>query len=188
MSSSSRNSRNPSQAVRLGVAAALLIGSAAFAAEQQAHTFVLTAYSNAAGGNELVTGNYDDAAKELGQRVQMIGLDESTLSTNRCVAFTVTKQWQAAHTACDRAVRDAQEDKANLPTWMSWARKRHNDYVALAYSNRAVLAWLSNDAVAAEKDLAKAEALSPKADFVARNLSALHTRNAVAQVTVAPQR
>jgi hypothetical protein len=84
-------------------------------------------------------------------------------------------------------VRDAQEDRANLPTWMSWARKRHNDYVALAYSNRAVLHWLANDQTSAEKDLAKAEALAPKADFVARNLSALHTRATVAQVSVAPK-
>jgi hypothetical protein len=186
MSSYSRNSRKPTQAPGLGLAAALLLGSAADAADQP-HSFVLTAYSNGAGGASLVSGEYGAAARELGEQPRSLSMDASTLSTNRCVAYSVTKQWDAARVACDAAVRDAQEDKANLPTWMSWARKRHNEYVALAYSNRAVLHWLSNDTTNAAKDLARAEALSPKADFVARNLSALHTRNAVAQVTVAPQ-
>jgi tetratricopeptide (TPR) repeat protein len=188
MPSYSRNSRKPSQALRLGLAAALLIGSAVHAADQP-HTFVLTAYSNGAGGASLVNGNYDVAIKALGQHSTAFSLDTSTVSTNRCVAYSVTKQWDAARKACDAAITDAQEDKANLPTWMSWARKRHNDYVALAYSNRAVLHWLSDDSAAAERDLAKAQALAPKADFVARNLDALHTsRNAMAQVAVAPQR
>ena len=186
MSSHSRNSRKPSQAVRLALAAALLIGSAAHAADEP-HTFVLTAYSNGAGGENLVSGNYQNAVTDLKQHQPTLDLDAATISTNRCVAFTLTKQWDAARVACDAAVRDAQEDRANLPTWMSWARKRHNDYVALAYSNRAVLHWLANDQTSAEKDLAKAEALSPKADFVARNLSALHTRATVAQVSVAPK-
>jgi hypothetical protein len=187
MSSHSRNSaRKPFQAVRLAVAAALLIGSAAHAADPS-HTFVLTAYSNGAGGESLMSGDYDTAVKDLKQHRRTLELDASSVSTNRCVAFTVTKQWESARLACDAAVRDAQEDKANLPAWMSWARKRHNDYVALAYSNRAVLHWLANDQAGAERDLAKAEALSPKADFVARNLSALHTRGTVAQVMVAPK-
>jgi hypothetical protein len=186
MSSQSRNSRTPLRALRLGVAAALLIGSAAQATDQP-HSFVLTAYSNGAGGEDLVAGNYDEAIKELGQHSLDLSLDASTVSTNRCVAFAVTKQWSAARAACDQAVRDAQQDKASLPAWMSWARKRHNDYVAIAYSNRAVLHWLSDDSVNAERDLAKAQGLSPKADFVGRNLAALRTRNTVAQVMVAPQ-
>ena len=41
--------------------------------------------------------------------------------------------------------------------------------------------------MAAQRDLAKAEALSPKADFVARNLEALRARNALAQVAAGPQ-
>jgi tetratricopeptide (TPR) repeat protein len=185
MSSYSRDSRKLPQALGLSLAVAL-IGSAAHAADQP-HAFVLTAYSNGAGGASLVSGQYDAAVKELGQPPHTLEVDAATLSTNRCVAYAVTKQWDAARTACNSAVRDAQEDKANLPTWMSWARKSHNDYVALAYSNRAVLHWLANDSADAEKDLAKAQALAPQADFVARNLTALRTRNAVAQVAVAPK-
>src|SRR6267143_6161378 len=115
MSSYGRNSRKPAQAPGLGLAAALLLGSAANAADQ-AHTFVLTAYSNGAGGASLVSGEYGAAVKELGGHSHSFSVDASTVSTNRCVAYSVTKQWDAARAACDAAVRDAQEDKANLPT------------------------------------------------------------------------
>jgi hypothetical protein len=111
-------------------------------------------------------------------------LDTSSVSTNRCVAYSVTKQLEAAHSACDAAVREAQQEIANLPVSMSWARRQYRDYLALAYSNRAVLNWLSNNSTAAQDDLNRAERVAPKADFVAHNLSALHNRNAVAQVSV----
>ena len=97
------------------------------------------------------------------------------------------KELEAALGACDAAVRQARNERANLPSWMEWARGRHDDYVAVAYANRAVMHWLAKDASAAQLDLAKAEALSPKADFVARNLEALRTRNALAQVAAGPQ-
>jgi hypothetical protein len=184
MSSSSRNSRKPSQALHLALAAALLAGSAAHAADQP-HTFVLTAFSNGAAGKSLVSGNYDAAVQELGSRSHALALDTDSLSTNRCVAYAMTKQLEAAHVACDTAVHEAQQEIANLPVSMSWARREYKDYVALAYSNRAVLNWLSNDANAARQDLQKAQSMAPKADFVAHNLSALLNRSAVAQVTVA---
>jgi tetratricopeptide (TPR) repeat protein len=184
MSSYSRNSsRKPSQALHLALAAALLAGSAAHAADQP-HTFVLTAFSNGAAGKSLMSGKYDAAVQELGSKSQALTLDTDSLSTNRCVAYSVTKQLEAAHVACDRAVTEAQQDVANLPTSMFWARREYKEYAALAFSNRAVLNWLSNDANAAREDLKKAQSISPRADFVAHNLSALQNRNAVAQLTV----
>src|SRR3977135_2248904 len=102
MSSYSRNSsRKPSQALHLALAAALLAGSAAHAADDQPHTFVLTAFSNGAAGKSLMTGNYDAAVQELGSKSHALTLDTDSLSTNRCVAYSVTKQLEAAHVACD---------------------------------------------------------------------------------------
>jgi hypothetical protein len=183
MSSYSRNSRKPSQALHLVFAAALLAGSAAHAADQQ-HAFVLTAFSNGAAGQSIMTGDYAAAVKQLDTKSQTLLLDTSSLSTNRCVAYSVTKQLDAAHSACDAAVREAQQEIANLPVSLSWARRQYRDYLALAYSNRAVLNWLSNNSTAAQDDLNRAQAVAPKADFVAHNLSVLHNRNAVAQVSV----
>lgn len=55
------------------------------------------------------------------------------------------------------------------------------EYPALAYSNRAVLEWISSDEAAARKDLAKAQKVAPQSDFVAQNLAALEAHGEVAQ-------
>jgi hypothetical protein len=187
MRSSGRNSRKPYRVLSLAAAVSLLLGSAVQAADP-AHNFVLTAYSNGQGGAELVSGNYAAAAEVLHQPA-ISTFDASTTSNNRCVALTMTKQWDSAHKACDQAVRDAQQEKALLPSYQYWARKVKNDYLALALSNRAVLHWMSSDTAGAANDLKRAETLSPKADFVTRNREALeysHSNPAVAQVSVAP--
>jgi Flp pilus assembly protein TadD len=169
----------------MAAAASLLLGSAAQAAESS-HNFVLTAYSNGKGGAELVSGDYAGATKAL-RFHSTISLDPSTTSNNRCVMLAVTKQWDSARTACDQAVRDAQQEKAMLPSYQYWARKFQNDYLAVALSNRAVLHWMSSDRQAASEDLKRAAALSPKASFVMHNQEALeHSQTTVAQVAVAP--
>ena len=184
MSSYSRNSRKPTQALQLALAAALLVGSAAHAADEP-RTFELTAFSNGTGGEAIVSGKYDIAVSELSAHAH--ALDSESTSTNRCVAYVVTHQVEAARTACDAAVREAQQAVTSMPVSMSWARSDYRDYLALAYSNRAVLNWMANDTTAAQSDLKKAAAVAPKAAFVARNLTALQSHSTVAQVAVAPK-
>jgi len=184
----SSNSHTPYRILGLTAAVALLLGSAAQAADS-GHNFVLTAYSNGVGGAELISGNYAAAAEALHSRPTPPALDPSTTSNNRCVALAMIKQWDSARIACDQAVRDAQQEKAWLPSYEYWARKVKNDYLALALSNRAVLHWMSADTVAAANDLKRAESLSPKADFVTHNRAAMeysHSSPAMAQVAVAP--
>lgn len=181
----SSNSHKPYRI--MGVAVALLLGSAVQAAEP-AHNFVLTAYSNGRGGPELMSGNYAAAAELLHYQSAISMFDASTTSNNRCVALAMTKEWDSARSACNQAVRDAQQEKATLPSYQYWARKVKNDYLALALSNRAVLHWMSSDSAAAANDLKKAESLSPKSDFVTRNREALeysHSNPAMARVSVA---
>jgi hypothetical protein len=184
MSSYSRNSRKPTQALQLALAAALLVGSAAHAADEP-RTFELTAFSNGTAGEALVSGNYNTAVTELS--AHMHSLDSDTVSTNRCVAYVATHQVEAARAACDAAVREAQQAITSMPVSMSWARSDYRDYLALAYSNRAVLNWMANDTAAAQSDLKKAARVSPKAAFVARNLTALQSHSTVAQVAVTPK-
>jgi hypothetical protein len=184
MSSYSRNSRKPTQALQLALAAALLVGSAAHAADEP-RTFELTAFSNGTAGEALVSGNYNTAVTELSAHTH--SLDSESASTNRCVAYVVTHQVEAARAACNAAVREAQQAISSMPVSMSWARSDYRDYLALAYSNRAVLNWVANDTAAAQSDLKKAAAVAPKAAFVARNLTALQSHSTVAQVAVAPK-
>ena len=180
MFSHSRNSRT-TVALQLALAGALLVGSTVYAADE-AHTFELTAFSNGTGGRALLSGDYNTAKQELSSHHQT--LDVETAATNSCVMFTVTHQIDAAHAACDKAVREAQQEIASLPVSLSWARSEYRDYLALAYTNRAVLSWVTNDSAGAQSDMKKAAAVSPKAAFVARNLSALQNHAAVAQLSV----
>ena len=184
MGSSSRNSHEQLSLPGVAAAVSLLLGCAAHAGEQS-HNFVLTAYSNGKGGPDLVSGNYDAAREALKYPTTLSTFDASTNSNNRCVALAMTKQWDAARAACDTAVRDAERERATLPTYQYWARKLENDYVAVALSNRAVFRWMSADSAAAAADLKRAAELSPKADFVERNKSALEwSHTSVAQVEV----
>jgi hypothetical protein len=186
MRSSGRNSRNPSRVLGLATAASLLLGSAAHA-DDTAHNFVLTAYSNGMGGGALVSGDYDAAVKEL--RSASVSLEPGAASNNRCVALTVTKQWQSAKPACDEAVHDAEKERLSLSNYNIWARKAENESVAIALSNRAVLHSMADETAAAASDLKKAAVLAPKSEFVSRNRAALQfSHPAVAQVVGTMQR
>jgi hypothetical protein len=183
MRSSSRNSREPVSVLGLAAAASLLLGSAAHAGE---HNFVLTAYTNGRGGQALVTGDYEAAGKALSYKPTLSAFDTSTNSNNRCVSLTVTKQWDAAKTACDKAVRDAEREKATLPSFEAWAQNAQDSYIAVALSNRAVMHWMADESEAAGADLKRAEQLSPKSTIVQRNKSALeYSHHELARVDVA---
>jgi len=184
MTSHSRHNRKPTQALKLAIAAALLASSAA-QADETPRTFALTMYSNGVAAAPLMSGDYVAAVQQLNTHVT--GLDSDSLSTNRCVAYTVTRQIEAARAACNAAVREAQLAITSLPLSMSYARSEYRGDLALAYSNRAVFEWVSNDAAAAQADLKRAAAVAPKAAFVARNINALQSHTKVAQIAVTPQ-
>lgn len=186
MSSQSRNSRKATQALHLAFATALLAGSAAYAADQP-HNFELAAFSNTLAGDSLVRGNYDVAYQQLAIDAHSLTASPGTIATNRCVTLIMTHKFEEAHTACSAAISAARLEIVSLPTSMTWARQEYRDYLALAYSNRAVLDYLTNDTTAAAADLKKAESVSPKAELVARNLTVLQSHNAVAQVAVVPK-
>ena len=184
MRSSNRNNRATSSVLGLAaVVASLLLGRPAQAGE---HSFVLTAYTNGRGGLALVNGDYASAGKALGKQPTLSTFDSTTNSNNRCVNFTVTKQWDAARIACDRAVKDAEREKSGLSSFESWARTLEDSNIAVALSNRAVLHWMTDESEAAAADLKRAEQLSPKSAFVQRNKSALeYSHNALVRADVA---
>jgi hypothetical protein len=182
MLSSVRHIRK-SAPVLLGAQALFLLGSSAHAASDS--RFVLTAYTDAAGGERLLHGDYPGAMREIDRRAHLGGPEALAVNANRCVALIMMQQWEAAHASCDKAVRDAQEDNAGQPLL---PRRPESDELALAYSNRAVLKWLSETSAAAAQDLARAQALSPRADYVARNVTALGSHSTVASRPGAPRR
>ena len=182
MSSSSRNTRrvdSPQRRCALGAVLALTFASGAALADGR-HQFVFTVYADAMGGGEIVAGHYHAALDDLRRHPGTMGPDASATNTNRCVAYSMTRQWQEARIACDAAVGAATRLTRTSPAWWGWGSAPSDDYLALAYANRAVLYWLSQDSAAAQKDLAKALELSPQSEFVAQNVTALKAHHGLA--------
>lgn len=166
----SPNRRN-ALALPLALCAGLTLSMTAAAAEQP-QPFVLTAYPTAEGGHELLAGRYPAALQQLRAQKNPTAPDAAAVSTNRCVALSMTAQWQAAQAACDTAVREADQDRFDTPTWAVWSSSSEKR-LAAAYADRGVMRWLSDDHSGAQRDFAKAQALSPQSSFVTRNLTAL---------------
>lgn len=182
MSSFTRNRHRANSARRsraFGAGLALTLASGA-ALANGAHRFMFTAYTDAVGGAEIMTGRYQAALEELSGNADSMALDPSALDTNRCIAYSMTLQWQQAHAACDAAIRAAITQRSMSPAWWGPARTSDDEYLALAYANRAVMYWLAQDGADAQKDLARAQDLSPRSDFVAQNVAALKVHRTVA--------
>jgi hypothetical protein len=163
--------------------ASLSLAGAAHAGEVH-QPFVLTAYSNGAGGSNLLAGKYELALTEIrASKNNMI--TASTYATNLCVAHTAMRHWNEARVACDAAIKDAERRKPRGFVSPLSDAVDHNTYIAIAYSNRAVVHWLSKEAVPAAEDLAKAHKRAPQADFVVRNILAFKApHRALPQVAV----
>jgi hypothetical protein len=166
-----RNRGRNAQAVSLGLIAAALISTAVSAADKP-DAFVLVAYSNRAGGTQITHGEYLTATKQVDASVQA---DPGALATNHCVAFTMSAQRAEAQLACDSAVVAANGEMRQLAAGDPRNHAGALDSQAVAYSNRAVLRWLSADAQGAKQDLARAQALAPHAAFVVRNMNAMQS-------------
>lgn len=187
----SRNSCKPMRVLRLAIlgamqGGALLAGSAAQGADQP-NKFVMTAFADAPGGENILAGNYQ-AALEQTQRSD--STDTSVVS-NQCVAYTMSGQFDAAQAACDMAVRSARADRQNIGATQMWDQQRLSQALAITYANRSVLDWLSHNNAAAHRDLSKAGSAAPGTAVVSQNMSALNSpqhENTVAQVTTLPRR
>jgi hypothetical protein len=156
---------------------------------QEARSFLLTAYANAAGGENLVAGRYDAALAQITSSEQALATPQRVKKTNACVAYAALRRLSEARVACDAAVTAAQRDKTHSFQGPSSDRVDGNDDVAIAYTNRAIVQSLSHKAVSSAEDLAKAHSLAPTADFVARNIAVFrYTRGGAAQVAVTVRR
>ncbi len=83
-------------------------------------------------------GDYTAAIERLERRVERETRFSDVQFTNLCTAYVVTRQFEKAGPACDRAV------------------EAKGDYVGTAYNSRGVLRALQGDYVAAMSDFEKA--------------------------------
>jgi hypothetical protein len=152
------------------------IATIANATAQDSEHFMVRIYSDSRGSQELLIGHYDAA---LAQIEASRGLDDAErveAATNLCVAQMMAGRFDSARTACDLAVKTARSAAIATQTWGPPAGGARQSDVAIAYANRAVLHWLTDDTRSAASDLAQAKRLAPNADFVTNNLTALNVQ------------
>jgi len=184
MPSFSRNSR--AHALIIGFSAALL-GTVSHAEDTRLQ---MTAYSNVVGGQEILSGDYKAALTKLDGRSSAYDSDAASIALNRCVALTMAAQWGAAEAACNVAVHYAQIAKTTHLNAGVQETRLQDETIAIAYSDRAVLKWLTGDTAAATQDLEHAKKLAhgDNNDLVAQNVTALSAHSTLAEVRSAEQR
>ena len=143
----------------------VLMANAAQAAPQPDSKPMLTVYTDAMGAQSLLAGHFETAIQHMTGGSAHSVADPNT-NTNLCVAYVVTHHWDDAREACDRAVQQAQEP--DLATSVGSAVD-HDERLALALSNRAVMHWLEAQPQNAAADLAQAKSHAPRAKFVRQN-------------------
>lgn len=178
--SSQQNRDKSSIALRLATAAAFAFAAAAAQADSLARP-VLTGYSDTVQSDALQPGEYKSMVAEVERYKSAPTITPTAYATNECVTYIAARQMDAAQKACDAAVRNAKRERTQLSSWAVSTRKAYNEQIAIAYANRAVMYYLSNDPEKAAQDLMKAEELAPSAEYVTRNLAALSAKGTLAQ-------
>jgi len=185
--SQNRHIRKFAKSATLAAASSLLLVAAAQAGVAGS-PMTLTAYTNGAGGENLTKGKYDAALVEMKSDRSTNSTAYSAKVNNLCVAYAIKRQLVEAKSACDAAVKAAKYDRLSSQRYAPGS-VRENSYVAIAYTNRAIVHMLSKDSASAKADLERAKSLAPTADFVSRNLAAVQSsRSTIAQLEVAPSR
>jgi hypothetical protein len=144
----------------------------------------LTAYRESSGWETIAAGDYAGTVSQLAPHGALFWKDRVAASTNLCVAYVMSHQWETAHSACDMAISIASREPADTTLF---GRRSHNEAIALAYSNRAVLNWLEAQPRTAASDMAQARELAPSSDFVEHNVAVIGTKSSAAN-TVAEAR
>jgi hypothetical protein len=147
---------------------------------EQRKPMMLASFTDARGGQALVRGQAELALEQIFARKSK-WYSASELN-NQCVAHTFLRQWSQASDACDAAVASALDERASAGRQFGGTRFPVDSGAATAYSNRAVMYWLSNNAAAAHHDLAKARKLAPHASYIQRNLNVATVESSLARL------
>ncbi|HEY5565755.1 MAG TPA: hypothetical protein VIM81_00735 [Gammaproteobacteria bacterium] len=149
----------------VGVTALSIVSAAS------AESLEMSSYSNSPGGKEIEARDFDAAIAAATRPSRGFDSEEALIaSTNLCVAYTVTRELDAAETACAEAltlaVRADRVPGTRIPK--SEARAR-------ALTNRGVLRALTGDSLGAAADFRQADRLSRAWDAPSRNLEYLES-------------
>jgi hypothetical protein len=158
-------------ASKITLLAVVALSASPWTRAESGQGYVLAAYSDAAGGQQLLSGQYSAALVSIHSDKGTSASMDAVRHTNACVAFAMMRKLNAARTACDAAVVAATADRSHAKGVVSRSRSQEDSAVAIAYSNRAIVHSLLHEAVGFTEDLAEANSLAPQSDFVVRNIA-----------------
>ena len=151
-----------------------LLAASPVGAHDRQDVFEMTVIRDAAFGSKVVSGKHDEAIERI-NALKVREPERFFVNTNLCVAYTMTREFDAAATACDDALADLADPSATLPASRERIVRR---YRAMALSNRGVLRAVTGDDRSARQDFNAAVALEAGVSAPVRNLAYLETREA----------
>lgn len=160
-----------------GVAALLLAVAGQSMADSVPSAYSMAVIQDDAFGSTVMSGDY---AKGISKLTSFGGKRAKSFATNNnlCVAYTMTKDFDSAASACEAALAASEK-------YGKYANSPLNPYdstrdQAMAYSNRGVLRAMTGDYDGAKQDFEYAAKLSKYLDAPEDNLARLQTREATA--------
>lgn len=152
-------------------AGATLLALSAGAAAAEAG-YEMSSYVDSPSGRRVLAGDYEGAIDLASLRVAAPKLETRLMeSSNLCVAYTLTSDFDAAREACDEAVTLAKRVDARE----SHLTFRSASETARAMTNRGVLRAVVGDAAGAESDFREAAAMAGLSSAPGRNLAHLES-------------
>jgi hypothetical protein len=151
-------------------------------AEDSGKSLVMSVYLDTAGADSVLAGDYKSAITKIRSRTPSDNMGSLAAATNLCVAYTLSRQWDEAKSACDGAVIGASASGADDVFDFGAARGQR---LATAYSNRAVFNCLRNEKQKALADVTRARSLARRLEFVERNWMVLNGQPGAAHPSVA---
>lgn len=147
---------------RILPAVALLFCQSLFA-DSMPGFYEMAAIEDLAQGQQVVSGNYHAAIKEL-VGVRPNSNRHFAASTNLCVAYTVTKQFDKAASACDAAIESRRHVKYPARWYNAEMTRTKVRDKAIAFLNRGVLKAVTGDTAGARQDFESANRLKATVD------------------------
>ena len=139
--------------------------------------YSMVVYEDSRLAKGVMSGDYD-TIKTTVAALEARGSDDFHTLNNLCVAYTMTKAFSKAESACDAAVGEDGTPDALFDTDIAFgsARPRKTEArnrEAVALSNRGVLRAVTGDMVGAREDFERAAATSDTVDAAEINLTRL---------------
>ena len=156
----------------LGLAAFGFAGTAT--AETDASHYTVAVISDAAQGRKVLQGQYEHAIDSI-RSPRRGAYARYYAANNLCVAYVMTRNVEAAATACENAITTMAtmvKKQDNKPT-LSGHAKAQRKFLAIALSNRGVLNAINGDEDLARADFKKALELGTRIEAPAINMARL---------------